>query len=184
MKFLNKKNNFLYLTILVFVFVSTSALAINGKIPELVKVIPAIAFERRTFVPIPILDTNANYPVISAQGAMAVDLNSGIPLYEKNPDSTLLPASTTKIITALVALDSFPLDQILTVGKVHIEGQKMGLIFGEQLRVEDLLYGLLVYSANDAAEVLAQNYPGGRDEFIIAMNNKAAELSMERSKFQ
>jgi D-alanyl-D-alanine carboxypeptidase len=122
--------------------------------------------------------------VVSGQGALAVDLNSGINLYEKNPDFPLLPASTTKIVTALVALDTYPLNQILTVGKISVDGQKMGLYFGEQMKVEDLLYGLLVYSANDAAEVLADAYPGGRGEFIIAMNEKAKELSMNHSIFQ
>jgi D-alanyl-D-alanine carboxypeptidase len=60
----------------------------------------------------------------------------------------------------------------------------MGLINGEKMKVEDLLYGLLVYSANDAAEVLAQNYPGGRDAFVGAMNAKAVELHLENTSFK
>ncbi len=169
---------------LAFVFVSTSALAINGKVPDIVKHIPVMAGEKRIFSPIPVLGVSSTFPTLSAQGAMAVDLMSGVSLYEKNPDNTLLPASTTKIVTALVVLDTYSLDQIMTVGKIKVEGQKMGLFFGEQITVEQLLYGLLVYSANDAAEVLAQNYPGGYDQFIVAMNVKAKELSMNNSSFQ
>jgi len=59
----------------------------------------------------------------------------------------------------------------------------MGLYLGEQMTFENLLYGLLVYSANDAAETLAQNFPGGYDNFITAMNQKATDLSMTNSYF-
>jgi D-alanyl-D-alanine carboxypeptidase (penicillin-binding protein 5/6) len=184
MKILNKKNNFLFLSLLSFVFIASSALAMSGQLPRIIEAIPTIAKEERTFPGIPVLDSNSSFPVLSAQGAMAVDLDSGISLYEKNTDSPLLPASTTKIVTALVALDFYPLDQILKVGKLKVDGQKMGLFAGEEMRVEDLLYGLLVYSANDAAEVLAESYPGGRDTFVAAMNIKAKELSMNNSFFQ
>jgi len=132
---------------------------------------------------IPILKETSNYPVISAQAVLAVDVASGVTLYEKDAEKKLLPASTTKIVTALVALDYYPLDLILTVGKVKVDGQKMNLIKGEQMKVEDLLYGLLVYSANDAAEVLADGYPGGRPAFIEAMNNKAKELNLLKTSF-
>ena len=83
----------------------------------------------------------------------------------------------------MVALDSYPLDQVITVGDVNVIGQKMRLVKGEQMTVKNLLYGLLVYSANDAAEVLAANYPGGRDNFITAMNKKAADLHLANSNF-
>jgi D-alanyl-D-alanine carboxypeptidase len=184
MKLLNKKDHFMYFAILAFVFISTSALAISGQVPNILERLPVFANQEKTYPPIPVLKEGSTFPVVSGQGALAVDLNSGINLYEKNPDFPLLPASTTKIVTALVALDTYPLNQILTVGKISVDGQKMGLYFGEQMKVEDLLYGLLVYSANDAAEVLADAYPGGRGEFIIAMNEKAKELSMNHSIFQ
>ena len=184
MKFLLKKNNFLFLTLLSFVFISSTALSISGQIPNIIETSPIKAAEEKKFPPIPTLNNTANFPVLSAQGAIAVDLKSGISLYEKNTDNPLLPASTTKIVTALVALDTYPLDQVITVGNIKVEGQKMGLFTGEQMKVEDLMYGLLVYSANDAAEVLAENYPGGYDAFISAMNSKAQELSMNNSHFE
>ena len=183
MKLFSKKDRLLYLAILAFVFVSTTALAIGGAIPEIVQYLPVVAKQEKSFPPLPALKQNSTFPVLSAQGVLAVDLDSGISLYDKNSDGTLLPASTTKIVTALVTLDNYSLDEILTVPKFSVEGQKMGLIEGEQMRVENLLYALLVYSANDAGEVLARNFPGGYDAFIAAMNAKAAQLSMKNSHF-
>lgn len=185
MKFFKKKDRFLFLVMLTFVFVSSSALAISGQIvlPEVVTRSQAVKLSKN-FPPIPVLGIETSYPVLSAQGVLATDLDSGITLYEKNADAKLLPASTTKIVTALVAVDTYQLDQVLTVGSnIKVVGQKMGLYFGEQMKFEDLLYGLLVYSANDAAQVLAQNYEGGYDAFISAMNQKASDLSMTNSNF-
>lgn len=184
MKLLAKKKYFLYLVMLAFVFVSTSALAISKEFPEVFQLGNVLVREEKVFPSLPVLSAESAFPILSAQGVMAVDLSSGISLYEKQADAKLLPASTTKIVTALVSLDTYNLDQVLTVGKeVKVVGQKMGLYVGETMRFEDLLYGLLVYSANDAAEVLAENYPGGYDSFITAMNAKANELSMVNSHF-
>jgi len=185
MKFLTRKTNFLFFVMLVFVFVSSSAMAISPQVEIPNQLIGQLAgYPSRAFPPNPVLAAESSFPVISGQGALAVDLNSGVPLYEKNADAPLLPASTTKIITALVALDGYQLDQVLTVGKeIAVDGQKMGLYPGEQMKVEDLLYGLLVYSANDAAVTLAQNFPGGYNAFVAAMNAKAAELFMINSYF-
>ena len=186
MNLLTKKTNFLFFVMLTFVFISSTALAISGQIVVPNQLINHLSNQPpRAFPPNPVLAAEFFFPVISGQGAFAVDLNSGVPLYEKNADAALLPASTTKIITALVALDSYQLDQVLTVGKgVRVDGQKMGLYPGEQMKVEDLLYGLLVYSANDAAMVLAQNFQGGYSDFIDAMNTKAAEIFMINSHFE
>ncbi len=184
MKFFNKKNRFLYLVILTFVFISTSGMAISGRILPDQKLINLLRPVSKTFPPNPVLGASSSFPILSAQGALAVDLDSGVSLYEKNPDTKLLPASTTKIVTALVALDSYPLDQIVTIGRINVVGQKMGLFQGEQVAVENLLYGLLVYSANDAAIALADNFPGGYDAFIAAMNTKAKDLSMINTNFQ
>ena len=186
MKFLNKKNHFLFLAMLVFVFIASSALVISGQI-----VVPDITPKEvatrpsKDYPPLPVLGAESSFPTLSAQGVIAVDLNSGITLYEKNSDAQLLPASTTKIVTALVALDTYQLDEVLTVPKgAAVDGQKMGLFVGEKMKFENLLYGLLVYSANDAAETLAQDYPDGYDAFISAMNQKAADLSMTNSRFE
>lgn len=172
------KINLFYLSILSFVFISTSALSLNPGLNNI-----SNNKTSKTFSDIPVLDENANYPILSAQSVLAVDLTSGVYLYEKDPQKTLLPASTTKIVTALVALDTYEFDQILKVGKVGVEGQKMGLVWGEEIKFIDLLKGLLIYSSNDAAEVLADNHPGGRDLFIALMNKKATDLGLTGTHF-
>ena len=172
---------FFHLVLVAFVFIVSCALALSSDGSSALSL--GLSSPEKQMPSLPVLSETSAFPVISAQASVAVDLASGIILYEKNPDNPLLPASTTKIITALVALDSYPLQRVVKVGKVGVEGQKMGLVSGEEITVEDLLWGLLVYSANDAAEALAENYPGGRDAFIGAMNEKARELSLEHSVF-
>lgn len=179
----------LYISALSFVFISTSVLAISrisvgfDKQTPNVKKVLSLSNQRKFYPPLPVLKEEVFFPIISAQAALVVDLDSGVTLYEKNQDVPLLPASTTKIITALVAMDYYPKDLILKVGNISVDGQKMGLVKGEEIKVEDILYGLLIFSANDAAEVLAENFPGGRDLFINSMNLKAKELNLENSTF-
>ncbi len=178
---------FLRICLLSFILIAASALAISGEsieYPPRETKEPVSDIENvEPSTPAPVLAGNVSFPILSAQAALAIDLDSRITLYEKDPDKPLLPASTTKIITALVAMDYYPLDKVLRVGKVGVKGQKMGLVEGEQITVGNLLYGLLVYSANDAAEVLAENFPGGRDLFITAMNLKVEELGLENTHF-
>jgi D-alanyl-D-alanine carboxypeptidase (penicillin-binding protein 5/6) len=169
---------FLYLSMLSFVFIASCVLVLVN--PQKLVVVKR---PQTSVSPLPVLANSNFFPIFSAQGIIAVDLDSRVVLYEKDADLPLLPASTTKIATALVAMDYYSLDQILQVDEVQVEGQKMGLYPKEQLRVEDLLYGLLVYSANDAAEVLAQNYPGQRQGFIDQMNKKISELGLEKTQF-
>lgn len=177
------KNNLLYLSMLSFVFIATSAISINGGLDQVVDYIVNPSIKVKAYSDLPVLSETATYPVLSSQSAMAVDLVSGVTLYEKDPEKRLLPASTTKILTALVALDTYELESVLKVGNVNVVGQKMGLIQGEEISFSDLLSGLLIYSANDAAEVLAQNHPGGRDLFIGLMNKKAKDLGLKNSHF-
>lgn len=176
------KDGFLYLLMLAFVLILTSVVSMSSSQSSVFSFISASP--QKEFAPIPIVSNTSTFPVLSAQAALAVDLDSDVSLYEKNPDSALLPASTTKIVTALVSMDYYPLDAVLRVGRVNVAGQKMWLKSGEEMSVKDLLYGLLVYSANDAAEVLAQNYGGGREAFIEAMNRKAKDLSLINTLFQ
>lgn len=132
---------------------------------------------------IPLLKDVNSYPLLTAQGVYAFDVDSSVVLYQKNPDEKLLPASTTKMVTALVALDSYNLADVLNTGRFKTTGSQMGLVWNENITVEDLLYGLLVQSGNDAAEVLAINYPDGRDAFIKKMNEKAISLSAKNTNF-
>jgi len=176
------KNNLLYLSMLSFVFIATSALSLNFGFDKLIIYVYPEK-NPKIYSDLPILKESAKYPILSAQSVMAVDLTSGVTLYEKDPNKALLPASTTKIVTALVAIDAYELDQVLKVGKIVVEGQKMGLVTGEEIKFVDLLNGLLIYSANDAAEVLAQNHTGGRDLFIGLMNKKVKDLGLNNTHF-
>ncbi|MFN4212576.1 MAG: D-alanyl-D-alanine carboxypeptidase family protein [Microgenomates group bacterium] len=130
--------------------------------------------------PVPYLKFNY-YPEVSAQGVYVVDLPLFTPLMERNANQHFLPASTTKIITALVAFDIYQPEQIITVKNPTNEGQVMGLVPGEKITVENLLYGILVHSANDAAYALAENF--GFEKFINSMNKKAKDLKMNNSYF-
>lgn len=177
------RKRLLYLSMLSFVFVATTALGVTPK--EDIKLLPQLFTKRDYKVSrLPVLSNPDSFPVVSAQGVIVVDIDSAVTLYEKNADAPLLPASTTKIVTALVSMDFYERDDILEVGKFKVDGQKMGLVAGEKITADTLLYGLLVYSANDAAEVLAQNYLGGRDAFILAMNGKAKELHLGNTVFK
>ena len=181
-KLLSKKNNYLLFLMLSFVFVASSALALSPFGTVVYQEISS-AVSKKEYPSVPVISKDATFPIFSAQGVLAVDLTSGVTLFEKDADKALLPASTTKIVTALVALNNFNKDDVIEIGNISIEGQKMGLKKGEKIKVSDLLYGLLVYSANDAAEALAQNYDGGRDAFVIAMNNIAKSLHLENTNF-
>jgi len=122
-------------------------------------------------------------PSFSARSVIALDAASMVSLYQKNAEEKVFPASTSKIMTALVSLDFYPLSQVLKVAEFEIEGNQIGLIADEEITVENLLYGLLVGSGNDAALVLAQNYPGGISAFVEAMNQKAAQLQLKNTRF-
>ncbi len=123
-------------------------------------------------------------PSLSAKSALVYDLAIRKVLFSKNQDLKLPMASLTKIMTAIVALESPKKDNKYLVAKESLVGENsMGLTEGEVLTLEDLLYGLMLLSGNDAAEVLANNFPKGRQEFIIAMNNKAKALGLKTTNF-
>ncbi len=131
----------------------------------------------------PVNKTKTLAPYLSARSAIVVDVNTKSILFAKNPDLKLLPASTTKIMTGLIVLENYDLDDIVLIESVNNTGQKMGLEMGEKITVENLLYGLLVQSGNDAATALAQFYPQGQDAFIDLMNQKAKDLNLHDTQF-
>ena len=123
-------------------------------------------------------------PSVSAQAVYIFDPDSGTTIYEKNGTVSAYPASTTKLMTALVALKTYELDQVLTVKTASdATGQTIDLARGDQLTVENLLYGLLVGSGNDAGVALAENYPGGYSQFIAKMNDEAKKLDLTGTHF-
>ena len=121
---------------------------------------------------------------VSAVSAVLMDAGTGEVLYEKSPHAKMLIASTTKIMTALVALECASVCDTVEVLPGHMaEGSSMYLKPGESVTVEELLYGLLLCSGNDAALALADAC-GGLDVFVDAMNAKARELGMEDTSFE
>ena len=125
-------------------------------------------------------------PSVSAQSAILIDAVSGTVLYEKSADTVLPMASTTKIMTALVALEAMPIDTVITVDErsVGVEGSSIYLTDGEELTLEQLLYALLLESANDAATAIAVGISGSVEEFAELMNRKADEMGLENTQFQ
>ncbi|MBI2031318.1 MAG: D-alanyl-D-alanine carboxypeptidase [Candidatus Levybacteria bacterium] len=127
---------------------------------------------------------NTNPPEISAKAAIIMDKDSSVVLFSKNPNLRFSPASTTKIMTALTALEYFDLTDILTVKSTGIEGSVIGLSEGERMTFGDLLYAMLLPSANDAAFVIAQNFPGGEKAFIDKMNENTRRLHLYNMHFE
>ena len=123
---------------------------------------------------------------VSAKAAILMHADSGRVLYEKKADEHMLIASTTKIMTAIVVLEHCELDDLVEVDSrsAGIEGSSMYLKAGESYTVEDLLYGLLLVSGNDAASALALHVADSMEEFAELMNAKAAELGMTESSFK
>jgi D-alanyl-D-alanine carboxypeptidase (penicillin-binding protein 5/6) len=132
----------------------------------------------------PVNITGQPAPQLTAESILVIDLDSRAIIFQKNPDFKLAPASTTKMMTALVALDFYHPRQILTIDQPFKVGRLMSLVPGEQIALENLLAGLLVQSGNDAAWALAQNYPGGFNAFVQAMNQKARDLNLEATSFK
>lgn len=120
-----------------------------------------------------------------ASGAVCIEMSSRRVLYEDGKDEQCYPASTTKVLTALIALERLPLDKIITVPKIAegVEGSSIYLKAGDTITVEDLLFGLMLRSGNDAAATLAVEIAGSIDEFASLMNEKAKTLGASNSHF-
>ena len=129
-----------------------------------------------------------NFPDISANSFIILDNKTNKVLYSKNENKKMYPASTTKILTALLTLENCKLDDIVTASRNAVmsipEGYSNANIqVGEQLTVEQLLNLLLLPSANDAANILAEHVGGSIEGFVSMMNNKLNELGLKNSHF-
>ena len=127
-----------------------------------------------------------NPPKINAESAILIDGDTGQVLYSKNANTKQFPASTTKILTALLVLENTKLTDIVTVGDKppFVEGSSIGLKKGEKFTVETLLTGLLLESGNDCAEALAEHIAGSTKNFAKMMNERAKELGCKNSNFE
>ena len=121
----------------------------------------------------------------SATSAILLDADSGRVLYEQNADAKMLIASTTKVMTALVAIEKGNLSDTVKVSREAslTEGSSMYLQEGEELSLETLLYGLMLCSGNDAAVAIAEHVGGSVEGFVKLMNETAQELGMTSTSF-
>ncbi len=126
-------------------------------------------------------------PSVSAQAAIVTEISSGRVLFSKNSDVQLPMASTTKIMTALVATEAAGdrLDEVIEISAsaAGVEGSSMYLEQGEKMTLRELLYGLMLSSGNDAAVAIAEHIGGSVSDFVALMNEKATELGLTNTRF-
>lgn len=152
------KNKWRYLLILMSItFIITS--------------IPNIAFAQET-------------PSISSPNGVLMDYETGEVLFDKNAHEKTYPASTTKVMTAVLVLENANLNDVVTIDyDLYVDGSSMYLLKGESFTVKDLLSALLIRSANDAAEALAIHIAGSVEDFVVMMNKRAKELGALNTNF-
>lgn len=127
-------------------------------------------------------------PDIGAQSAILLEANTGVVLYAKNINEKLYPASTTKLMTCLIAAENCQLDEMVTfsheaVFSLEPGSSNIGIDEGQSMPIEECLYGILVASANEVANAVAEHIAGSQDAFAEMMNQKAAELGCKNTHF-
>lgn len=134
---------------------------------------------------IPVKNPEFLSPTIKAKSGIAIDLGTGMILFEKNTHDRLPIASLTKLMTATIIVEENNLEEIITISKNASQtgGSTMFLKAGEKISVKNLLYGILIHSANDAATALAEHNAETIEEFVKKMNKKALALGLLNTKF-
>ena len=124
-------------------------------------------------------------PMVGADSYIVIDAATGMVLAENNADARKLIASTTKVMTALVAIENANLSEIVAVNTsaVGVEGSSIYLDYGEKISMEALLYGLILESGNDAAAAIAYHIGGSIENFAAMMNDKAKSLGLKNTNF-
>jgi len=134
---------------------------------------------------IPLKKSEFLSPIINARASLSMDLKTGVILYEENSHDRLAIASLTKLMTATIIIEENNLDEIATVSRnsAQTTGSIMFLMSGETISVKDLLYGLIINSANDSAIALAEHNAGSVEKFVKKMNKKALALGLLNTHF-
>ncbi len=145
----------------------------------------SVIIQLTLFFAVPGFAAPATVPQPLAQAALLMDSDTGQILYQKNIDRKMYPASTTKIMTTLLALENSSLDNPVTVSRraAEIGGSRIGLQPDEQVLMKNLLYILMLSSANDAAIAIAEHVGGSVENFAEMMNNRAKELGARNTHF-
>lgn len=187
-RFRAKKNyllaSFLVISVTIAIYSSIDSLVVNHKKQELINNVYLVPVTQ-----IPVLQDKLAYEIfaqgVSAKSAYVEDIDTGTILFERNSDRILLPASTTKLMTALIALEEYQITDVVTVPKLpKVAGLKYDYTEGEQLIVGDLLKAALIQSSNDAAYILALSSNKGFAGFVNRMNERAIELQLKSTKYE
>jgi D-alanyl-D-alanine carboxypeptidase (penicillin-binding protein 5/6) len=133
----------------------------------------------------PPLLSNAFSQTIRSRSAIVMEMSTESILYAKNPQRRLPPASTAKLMTAIVAIEKADLSDVITISKnaSRVRPSKVGFEKGDKVTLEKLLYAALITSANDAAVALAEAVAGSEKHFVNLMNQKAASIGAKDTKF-
>ncbi len=184
---MNKKFIILFLTIISIIFCDTKVIYAVNTVPTEEKKQEA---EERKLMRVESNEWNnwPQGPILGCESAILVDVDTGTILYEKNIHEELYPASTTKIMTALLTIENTSMDEIVTfshdaIFNVDSDSSRIGIDVGEQLTVEQCLYGLLLGSANEVAYALAEHIGGSLSGFVDMMNSRAKSLGCENTHF-
>lgn len=135
-------------------------------------------------VNLPPVSQNIALPEFSSRAILIKDLTTNTILFQKDSDISLPVASTTKVMTGLVASEYYKDNSVLIIGdSSSVSGSKVGFPRGDKLSFRSILYGMLLDSGNDAAYALAENYPGGVSAFVDKMNEKAKSMNLLNTHF-
>lgn len=128
---------------------------------------------------------NIPFPIVHSKSIIVLDRKTLLPLYEKNAYKKMAMASTTKILTCIIALENSSKDDIVTVSKKasNVSGSTLGLKNNSKVSMNNLLYGLMLRSGNDCAIAIAEHISGSVENFSSLMNSKAFELGLFNSNF-
>lgn len=170
---------------LLLLVVSISVFICVWRLPQRQQVLYQVELLSLSALPVPKSKLSLlSEPVLSASSAAALDLTTMTVLYEKQAELSLPPASTVKMMTALVASEQHSLDERLSVLQLAAaNGSNLPLRLGQTFTTRDLLAALLIASSNDVAEFLAESASLGRAAFIAAMNQRATDLGLRQTVF-
>lgn len=150
--------------------------------------LPLVTNQMQNNIPISLVPTlSISAPVqlsgLNSKNYILIDSATNQILVSNNQDEHIFPASTTKMATALTALNLYPLDEVVTVSSNYTNGKVIGLKVGEQITVANLLRALLIHSANDAAAALANHHQTGYSGFVSAANSLVKKINLRNTHF-
>lgn len=178
--------NLIFLIPLLLSLILFALLRIHTKVQEenarLVLYKSPISFPQVSYYPF-VSGVDFSRHSVSAPGIAILDSNTKTVLFSQNAAEIFSTASTAKIMTAVIALEYYKPDDILTIQSSYADGAVVGFKEGERVFFQDALYGMLLPSGNDAALAIAQNFPGGEKAFVEKMNKKAVSLYLAHTKF-